>query len=643
VRAPLLASSFPFLDGTYRVSQVFNDLGLPASTTYPAECFDGDCTNLAAPLLTVSMTYKNGFLGTITNGGTSYVDGITYQANGLISTVVHHNGTNENWTPDIHGMSRPCSITLTVPGVIQNNSTDPCNNQSVFWTSGAYGYDGAGNIKYINFTPYTYDKVSRLTVAGGETFTYDIFGNITNHTGNAISVDSNTNRLAAGATYDAVGNLATWNDPTGTSTRTVTYQWDALGSLQHLTDNGSVAHNPLLPDQGTGTLDTYHVYTADDERVATVELPLGQFTAFPIKSLRYTLRGFGNELLSTYTLGAATNGWLALYRTENDIWRGSQLAAIDTPTGIQHFALDHLGSPRVITDASGNVLSQPVFAPFGTGGVTGTTALQFTGHERDSAATADTLDYMHARFYTPGLGRFLSVDPVIDVKGAGSAPQAWNRYTYGANNPLRYRDPTGKYTCQGDAAKCNLVYQQIDSLPRVRDALDKNDPQRAQLSKVIKALGKKGDSHTRVGVVAVDPNGPNGQHAIPDGTKMLGAVSTTGIALSFANIERSVEASGLSTKDMGTLGAEMVGANIVHETIHSIQNMGATITSRAAHVQQEIEAYSAEASYYAGTMFNAPNGLWSSGNGGRGYNSLAIYKGAVESTNVACQAMACPP
>ena len=44
----------PLLDGTYRVSQVFNDLGLAASTTYPAECLAGDCTNLGGPLLTVS-------------------------------------------------------------------------------------------------------------------------------------------------------------------------------------------------------------------------------------------------------------------------------------------------------------------------------------------------------------------------------------------------------------------------------------------------------------------------------------------------------------------------------------------------------------------------------------------------------------
>jgi RHS repeat-associated protein len=56
----------------------------------------------------------------------------------------------------------------------------------------------------------------------------------------------------------------------------------------------------------------------------------------------------------------------------------------------------------------------------------------------------DYLDYMHARYYNPPLGRFLSVDPVLDVKKALRAPQMWNRYSYVTNNPILYNDPTGK-------------------------------------------------------------------------------------------------------------------------------------------------------------------------------------------------------
>jgi hypothetical protein len=42
-----------------------------------------------------------------------------------------------------------------------------------------------------------------------------------------------------------------------------------------------------------------------------------------------------------------------------------------------------------------------------------------------------------------GLGRFLSVDPVIG-KSAVRSPQLWNRYAYVGNNPLKFTDPTGR-------------------------------------------------------------------------------------------------------------------------------------------------------------------------------------------------------
>ncbi len=52
-----------------------------------------------------------------------------------------------------------------------------------------------------------------------------------------------------------------------------------------------------------------------------------------------------------------------------------------------------------------------------------------------------------ARFYSPELGRFLSADPM----GQNLAvPQAFNRYSYALNNPVRYTDPTGYYCVEDD-------------------------------------------------------------------------------------------------------------------------------------------------------------------------------------------------
>jgi hypothetical protein len=49
---------------------------------------------------------------------------------------------------------------------------------------------------------------------------------------------------------------------------------------------------------------------------------------------------------------------------------------------------------------------------------------------------------MHARHYSPLVGRFLSVDPAGALP---SAPQSWNRYTYVFNRPLVATDPTGRF------------------------------------------------------------------------------------------------------------------------------------------------------------------------------------------------------
>jgi uncharacterized protein RhaS with RHS repeats len=48
---------------------------------------------------------------------------------------------------------------------------------------------------------------------------------------------------------------------------------------------------------------------------------------------------------------------------------------------------------------------------------------------------------MHARYYNPNLGRFLSVDP---IGGSVESSQSWNRYSYVENNPLRMVDPDGR-------------------------------------------------------------------------------------------------------------------------------------------------------------------------------------------------------
>src|SRR5213075_1204047 len=127
------------------------------------------------------------------------------------------------------------------------------------------------------------------------------------------------------------------------------------------------------------------------------------------------------------------------------VYRGSTLLMANVsyqPNKIEHFSVDHLGTPRLITDASKNKLGFHAYAPFGEEWFPNTNALQeadpkkFTGHERDDGFDTDSasLDYMHARYYSAAVGRFLSVDPTLDSADQ-SAPQSWNRYSYVCNDP----------------------------------------------------------------------------------------------------------------------------------------------------------------------------------------------------------------
>lgn len=49
-----------------------------------------------------------------------------------------------------------------------------------------------------------------------------------------------------------------------------------------------------------------------------------------------------------------------------------------------------------------------------------------------------------ARYYGANLGRFLSVDPLLDLGASLRVSQKWNRYSYVLNNPLKFNDPDGE-------------------------------------------------------------------------------------------------------------------------------------------------------------------------------------------------------
>ena len=127
------------------------------------------------------------------------------------------------------------------------------------------------------------------------------------------------------------------------------------------------------------------------------------------------------------------------------------LAAGPVHAEITFYHADPLGSTRLVTDQTGEVVSRHDYLPFGEeipaqlgrgsmGGYGATDELRrFTDKERDAESG---LDCFGARYYSAHHARFTSVDPVIS-EGNITVPQRWNRYVYVLNNPLRYVDPDG--------------------------------------------------------------------------------------------------------------------------------------------------------------------------------------------------------
>ncbi|QYU68070.1 hypothetical protein J4558_25010 [Leptolyngbya sp. 15MV] len=112
---------------------------------------------------------------------------------------------------------------------------------------------------------------------------------------------------------------------------------------------------------------------------------------------------------------------------------------------VSYLTHDHLGSPRILTDENGSIISRRDFRPYGEqiirfGYGQDTIRKQFATYERD---TESDLDFAQARYYSPNLGRFFSIDPE-NADAEEEIPQSWNAYAYARNNPLKYGDPSGE-------------------------------------------------------------------------------------------------------------------------------------------------------------------------------------------------------
>jgi len=128
------------------------------------------------------------------------------------------------------------------------------------------------------------------------------------------------------------------------------------------------------------------------------------------------------------------------------------LARHRSDDGLAFYLTDRMGSVRAIADTDGRVLSQTDYSAFGEI-ISQTSPGQadqfgFTGREfiRETG-----LYYYRARYYDPGLGRFISEDPI----GFEAGDISLQRYL--KNQPLEDKDPYGLF---------GVVYQKLSNFSK---------------------------------------------------------------------------------------------------------------------------------------------------------------------------------
>jgi len=268
-------------------------------------------------------------------------------------------------------------------------------------------------------TDYQYDAASRLSaltyrnaigLLGDLRYQYDSLGNRVAIDGSLAG--SKLPGAVSQASYDAANQQLQFGD------RRLTY--DANGNVESITDPSGLtnfswdARNRLLGVTGPTTSAAFTYDTFGRRASKNVDGRPTQYT--------YD----GDDFISERVSGTQILYLRSLITDETLVRNGTE-----------NFLADPLGSTVGLTDTSGVVRTKYAYQPFGSTSSSDAPSdnrLRFTGREYDETA----LYYYRARYYDPGLQRFLSEDPL--GFGGGDA----NLYAYTFNNPLNFADPTGQ-------------------------------------------------------------------------------------------------------------------------------------------------------------------------------------------------------
>lgn len=322
----------------------------------------------------------------------------TYDANGRLSGYVAQKGSTILAKGDytLNAAGQRTALAYVAPdGQTRNLS---------------YAYDGAGKLT----------GETRSLPAHNTTWTLDAVGNRTMQV-----LDSATSNYA----YDATDRLTSI-----TGANAATYVWDQNGQLQSKT---------------LGTAKTTYTFDAQ-HRLAGATLPDGS-------SVQYVYAADGNLSQRSKTSGTVvqTTNYLvdpnlafaqvaAEYDTSGHasaiyVYGDELLMRFAGTTGTTYHH-DGVGSVTVLTDDSGSAIQTYGYDAWGNlVESTGTDAnpYLFAGERFDADVG---LVYLRARWYEPGVGRFIAFDPQPARMGS---PASLNRYVYANTDPVNMSDRRG--------------------------------------------------------------------------------------------------------------------------------------------------------------------------------------------------------
>jgi RHS repeat-associated protein len=361
---------------------------------------------------------KAGGLGSIVNPAGAAVQ-ITRDAAGRTTALSLSNGTTASWSYD-HASRKTALLWSSAAGAALPQF--------------ALTYDAVGNPTSMTDAAgthqYQYDALNRLTSAthpalAAESYGYDPAGNRT-----ASATDSKY-------AYDVSGRLA--------SAEGAAYTWDKNGNLSGRQDS-----------RGATT------YTYDlENRLVGIVFPGGGTAAYKYDALGHRIEKSVNGVVARYLYDGADvllefdggNQFQARYTHGPGV---DQPVIMERGGAVYFFHADPSGSIRSLSDASGQPVRASSYDSFGRMALFGAgfdaaaqpaTPYAFAGREYDAESG---FYYLRARYYDPATGRFVNADPLdvpaLLVTGRASVlrdPQQLNLYSYAANNPLAFRDPTG--------------------------------------------------------------------------------------------------------------------------------------------------------------------------------------------------------